>query len=85
MPFQIEQKLVINVASSALFDLSESHQVYLDKGADEYRLYQKQHLTCALRRAAPYRWCTCRSASPTGPSRVSGGLSRLCGVAYHTA
>jgi 5'-nucleotidase len=43
MPFPIEQKLVIGVASSALFDLSESHQVYLDRGADEYRAYQEQH------------------------------------------
>lgn len=32
MPFPIEEKLVIGVASSALFDLSDSHQVYLDDG-----------------------------------------------------
>ena len=35
MPFQIEDKLVIGIASSALFDLSASHQVYLDKGPEE--------------------------------------------------
>ncbi|MFL6674156.1 MAG: 5'-nucleotidase [Massilia sp.] len=48
MPFQIENKLVIGVASSALFDLSESHQVYLDSGADEYRKYQEQHIDAVL-------------------------------------
>lgn len=48
MPFPIEQKLVIGVASSALFDLSESHQVYLERGAEEYRDYQEQHLDTIL-------------------------------------
>ena len=48
MPFPIEQKLVIGVASSALFDLSESHQVYLERGADEYRAWQEQHLDAIL-------------------------------------
>ncbi|QOL49065.1 5'-nucleotidase [Massilia litorea] len=48
MPFPIEHKLVIGVASSALFDLSESHQVYLDKGPEEYRLYQEAHLDAIL-------------------------------------
>ncbi|HEU4851376.1 MAG TPA: 5'-nucleotidase [Telluria sp.] len=48
MPFQIEHKLVIAVASSALFDLSESHQVYLDSGPEQYRRYQEQHLDAVL-------------------------------------
>jgi 5'-nucleotidase len=48
MAFQIEHKLVIGVASSALFDLTESHQVYLDSGPDEYRKYQEQHLDVIL-------------------------------------
>jgi 5'-nucleotidase len=48
MPFQIEKKLVIAVASSALFDLTESHQVYLDSGTEEYRRYQEQHLETPL-------------------------------------
>ena len=48
MTFPIEQKLVIGIASSALFDLSASHQVYLDKGPEEYRLYQEQHLDTIL-------------------------------------
>ncbi len=48
MAFPIEQKLVIGVASSALFDLTASHQVYLDSGPDEYRSYQEQHLDTIL-------------------------------------
>ncbi len=40
MPFPIEEKLVIGVASSALFDLSDSHQVYLDDGPEAYRIHQ---------------------------------------------
>jgi len=48
MPFQIEQKLVIGVASSALFDLSESHRVYLEEGPEAYRGYQERHLDLIL-------------------------------------
>ncbi len=48
MAFQIEQKLVIGVASSALFDLTASHQVYLDSGPDEYRKYQEANLDTIL-------------------------------------
>lgn len=42
MPFPIEQKLVVAVASSALFDLSESEAVFLDKGEKAYREYQRR-------------------------------------------
>jgi 5'-nucleotidase len=48
MPFPIEHKLVIGIASSALFDLTASHQVYLDSGPDEYRRYQEQNLDVIL-------------------------------------
>jgi 5'-nucleotidase len=48
MAFQIENKLVIGVASSALFDLTASHQVYLDSGPDEYRAYQERNLDTIL-------------------------------------
>lgn len=48
MAFQIEHKLVIGVASSALFDLSGSHQVYLDSGPEQYRKHQEQNLDVIL-------------------------------------
>jgi 5'-nucleotidase len=41
MPFSIEDKLVVAVASSALFDLTESDSVFVDKGAEAYRAYQR--------------------------------------------
>ncbi|HEY0491162.1 MAG TPA: 5'-nucleotidase [Telluria sp.] len=48
MAFQIEHKLVIGVASSALFDLTGSHQVYLDSGPEEYRKHQEENLDVIL-------------------------------------
>lgn len=44
MAYPIERKLVISVASSALFDLSESHHIYETKGVDEYRLHQEKNI-----------------------------------------
>ncbi len=44
MSYPIDHKLVIGVASSALFDLSESHKVYIEKGVDEYRTHQESNL-----------------------------------------
>lgn len=54
MAFDISQKLVIGVASSALFDLSGSHQIYLDSGADEYRNYQEKHIDVVLDRGVAF-------------------------------
>lgn len=48
MAFEIENKLVIGVASSALFDLTGSHQVYLDSGPDEYRDFQERNIDVIL-------------------------------------
>ncbi|WP_017755045.1 5'-nucleotidase [Calidifontibacillus oryziterrae] len=43
MAYQIEDKFVVAVASSALFDLSESDSVFREKGEDEYRKYQREN------------------------------------------
>jgi 5'-nucleotidase len=48
MPYAIENKLVIAVASSALFDLSDSHAVFLNEGPEAYRKYQEERLDQAL-------------------------------------
>lgn len=48
MAYPIERKLVISVASSALFDLSESHQIYMTQGVEEYRLHQERNLNIAF-------------------------------------
>lgn len=42
MAYPIEKKLVVAVASSALFDLSDSDKVYRQRGVDAYREYQRK-------------------------------------------
>jgi 5'-nucleotidase len=54
MPFPIEEKLVIGVASSALFDLSDSHQVYLDEGPEAYRSHQARQRDVILARGVAF-------------------------------
>lgn len=44
MAYPIERKLVISIASSALFNLSESHNVYVNNGVDAYRLHQEENI-----------------------------------------
>ncbi|MRI33688.1 5'-nucleotidase [Endozoicomonas sp. OPT23] len=48
MLFPIEKKLVIAVSSSALFDLSESHAVYTEKGSQTYKQFQEDNLNKVL-------------------------------------
>jgi 5'-nucleotidase len=43
MAFPIENKLVVAVASSALFELSDSDRIFREKGLAEYRQYQRDH------------------------------------------
>jgi len=43
MPYPIHQKLVIAIASSALFDLTESGRIFEEKGEEEYRKYQREN------------------------------------------
>lgn len=47
MPYPIEKKLVIAIASSALFDLTDSDKVYRERGVEAYRRYQRknEHVT----------------------------------------
>lgn len=43
MPFRLDEKLVIGVASSALFDLRESDRIFRERGYEEYRLHQREN------------------------------------------
>lgn len=54
MAYPIHRKLVIAVASSALFDLSESHAVFVEKGEEEYRKHQKKHVKNVLKRGVAF-------------------------------
>ncbi len=56
MAFPIENKLVVAVSSSALFDLTESDRVYNECGLEEYRKYQEENIDNGLDKgvAFPY-------------------------------
>ena len=54
MSYPIEKKLVVAVASSALFDLSDSHKVYMEQGVEEYRKYQEVHLDTTLAKGVAF-------------------------------
>ena len=54
MPYPIEDKLVIAVASSALFDLSESDKVFQEQVAIAYRDYQEEHLDVPLAKGVAF-------------------------------
>jgi len=43
MPYELSHRLVIGVASSAVFDLSESDAVYRNDGEAAYREHQERH------------------------------------------
>ena len=43
MSYQIAEKFVIAVASSALFNLTESDKVFRENGEEIYRKYQREH------------------------------------------
>ncbi len=48
MPFPIENKFVIAVSSSALFDLSESDRVFREQGAVAYKAFQEAQVDAVL-------------------------------------
>ena len=43
MPVSFDGKLVVAISSRALFDLSDSHQVYLEQGLEAFQDYQVNH------------------------------------------
>ena len=48
MPYDLKNRLVIGVASSALFDLTASDEVFRRSGEAQYRLYQEENLNVPL-------------------------------------
>jgi 5'-nucleotidase len=43
MAYPIEQKLVVGITSTALFDFSKEHEIFLNEGIDAFRSYQAEH------------------------------------------
>lgn len=54
MGYSLDGRLVVGVASSALFDLSDSQGVFDDAGLAAYRQYQQEHLEDALPTGVAY-------------------------------
>lgn len=48
MPYELSEKLVVGVASSALFDLTESDAYFREHGEAEYRIYQDDRIDDTL-------------------------------------
>lgn len=49
VPYDVAGRLVIGIASSALFDLAECDAVFVKEGEDAYRRHQEEHLDDPLR------------------------------------
>lgn len=54
MPYDLTTRLVIGVASSAIFDLSESDAVFRSKGEEEYRKFQEKNLNIPLHKGIAF-------------------------------
>lgn len=54
MPYPIERKLVVAVSSSALFDLSESHAVFVEEGPKAYKKFQEENIDKVLEKGVAF-------------------------------
>jgi 5'-nucleotidase len=54
MAYPIEKKLVVRISSTALFDFSTEHAVYLNEGHEAFRAYQIEHRADVPRPGAAY-------------------------------
>jgi 5'-nucleotidase len=54
MSYPIDQKLVIAVSSSALFDLSESQAIFAQSGPAAYKAFQTEHLDQVLEKGVAF-------------------------------
>ena len=50
MPFEIEKKLVVAIASSAVLTLDAAHDAFRERGIEAYRKYQREHQDDVLER-----------------------------------
>lgn len=48
MPYELKDRLVVGVASSAMFDLTESDKIFRTDGEEKYRKYQEENKTVPL-------------------------------------
>lgn len=71
MPYNLSDKLVIGLASSALFDLEESDNIFRDKGEEEYRNFQRSNQDILLDKGVAFpfirRLLSLNKISPNNP------------------
>ncbi|WP_313739996.1 5'-nucleotidase [Pseudomonas sp.] len=69
MPFPIDDKLVVGVASSALFDLTESDHIYASEGVEAYRSHHERNIDQPFARGVAFpfirRFLRINQAFPT--------------------
>ncbi|WP_076098338.1 5'-nucleotidase [Chromobacterium subtsugae] len=56
MPFDLSNKLVIGIASSALFDLEEADSIFKTQGEEAYRIYQRENQDRILDRGVAFEF-----------------------------
>ena len=80
MPYELENRLVIGLDSSALFNLEESDKVFREQGELVYRDYQRQHQNRPLAAGVAFpfikRLVTINAMSPSDPPTEVVLLSR---------
>lgn len=54
MAYPIEKKLVVCVTSSALFDMTESNEIFENEGIDAYQKYQEENIDNILAKGVAY-------------------------------
>lgn len=71
MAYQLSSRLVVGLASSALFDLTESDSVFQAKGESAYRDYQRKHQDNPLSKGVAFsfvkRLLSLNALSPENP------------------
>ncbi|MET7981791.1 5'-nucleotidase [Streptomyces sp. NPDC005281] len=69
--YELKNRLVVGIASSALFDLAEADAVFREQGVQAYRAYQEEHLDDTLGRGVAFpfvrRLLSLNELSPDDP------------------
>ncbi|MFJ9026152.1 5'-nucleotidase [Streptomyces sp. NPDC102259] len=69
--YELKNRLVVGIASSALFNLAEADAVFRDQGEEAYRAYQEEHLDDTLDKGVAFpfirRLLSLNDLSPDDP------------------
>lgn len=79
MPYDLSKRLVIGLASSAPFDLSESDNIYRTEGAETYRQYQREKQNHPLKKALSFHLSKTLSINEINPNDPPIGFILLSG------